>query len=81
VFEGDASLRTIGPAVPGGAGSPGPPGAPPPEGVGLFASALVERFPLLPVEDEEGLRDVTRRDAFVERVYSYSRSRLSRSHA
>jgi len=60
-------------------GSPDPRRAPRPEGVGLFARVLLERFPLLPVEDEEGLHDGSRRDAFVERVLSYSRARVAGS--
>jgi uncharacterized protein YbbK (DUF523 family) len=40
-------------------------------GAGLFARALVERFPHLPVEEEDGLRDRRRRARFIERVLSY----------
>jgi len=35
---------------------------------------LMERFPLLPVEDEDRLRTRPRRDDFVQRVLSYRRS-------
>lgn len=38
---------------------------------GLFSRVLNERFPLLPVEDEEGLRNPARRDDFLERVLAY----------
>ncbi len=38
-------------------------------GVGLFARAFVERFPLLPVEDEGRLNDLALRENFIERVF------------
>jgi len=37
-------------------------------GVGLFARALVERFPLLPVEDDLRLHDPALRENFIERI-------------
>jgi FdhD protein len=40
-------------------------------GRGLFAAALLERFPLLPVEDEGRLADPAVRDRFIERVFAY----------
>jgi uncharacterized protein YbbK (DUF523 family) len=40
-------------------------------GRGLFAAALVERFPLLPVEEEKGLGDPAAREKFIERVFNY----------
>jgi uncharacterized protein YbgA (DUF1722 family)/uncharacterized protein YbbK (DUF523 family) len=43
------------------------------EGVGLFAAALAERFPLLPVEEEGRLNDPWLRENFVERVFAYRR--------
>src|SRR6185436_8475220 len=46
--------------------APGP--GPAPAGVGMFARALMRRLPLLPVEEETGLRDPARRDHFVARV-------------
>ena len=46
-----------------------------PEGVGLYARALMRRFPLLPVEEEGRLHDPVLRKSFVERVLSYSRRR------
>jgi uncharacterized protein YbgA (DUF1722 family)/uncharacterized protein YbbK (DUF523 family) len=44
-------------------------------GRGLFASALAERFPDLPVEEEGRLSDPRLRENFVERVFAYSRLR------
>ena len=44
-------------------------------GRGLFAVALVERFPHLPLEEEGRLADPRLRDNFVERVFAYSRLR------
>jgi uncharacterized protein YbgA (DUF1722 family)/uncharacterized protein YbbK (DUF523 family) len=40
-------------------------------GRGLFAAALVERFPNLPVEEEGRLSDPRLRENFVERVFAY----------
>jgi len=40
---------------------------------GIFADALVARFPDLPVEDERALADPPRRQLFVERVFAYHR--------
>jgi|SRR5262245_35031395 len=42
-------------------------------GRGLFAAALMDRFPLLPVEEEGRLNDLTLRENFVERVFAYHR--------
>ena len=42
-------------------------------GVGMFARALMERFPLLPVEEEGRLRDLPLRENFIERVFGYWR--------
>ena len=44
-------------------------------GRGLFAAALVEAFPHLPVEEEGRLADPRLRDNFVERVFAYWRLR------
>ena len=44
-------------------------------GRGLFAAALVERFPQLPLEEEGRLADPRLRDNFVERVFAYWRLR------
>ncbi|AMK11324.1 YbgA family protein [Pseudodesulfovibrio indicus] len=38
-------------------------------GVGLFASLVTERFPLLPVEDDGRLHDVGLRANFIERIF------------
>jgi uncharacterized protein YbgA (DUF1722 family)/uncharacterized protein YbbK (DUF523 family) len=43
------------------------------DGRGLFASALLERMPLLPVEEEGRLSDPTLRENFIERVFAYRR--------
>ncbi len=50
-------------------------GIPGKDGVGIFARALMERFPLLPVEEEGRLHDLPLRENFVERVFSYRRWR------
>jgi uncharacterized protein YbgA (DUF1722 family)/uncharacterized protein YbbK (DUF523 family) len=50
-------------------------GAPTKSGRGLFASALVERFPHLPVEEEGRLSDPKLRENFIERVFAYWRLR------
>jgi len=42
-------------------------------GRGLFASALLERFPLLPVEEEGRLADPAVRSDFIARVVAYRR--------
>jgi uncharacterized protein YbgA (DUF1722 family)/uncharacterized protein YbbK (DUF523 family) len=42
-------------------------------GRGLFAEALVERFPHLPVEEEGRLSDPRLRENFIERVFAYAR--------
>ncbi len=42
-------------------------------GRGLFAAVLLERFPLLPVEEEGRLVDPTLRENFIERVFAYRR--------
>jgi uncharacterized protein YbgA (DUF1722 family)/uncharacterized protein YbbK (DUF523 family) len=50
-------------------------GRPAPSGRGIFAAALLERFPGLPVEEEGRLGDPRLRDNFVERVFAYRRLR------
>jgi uncharacterized protein YbgA (DUF1722 family)/uncharacterized protein YbbK (DUF523 family) len=50
-------------------------GKPAKPGRGLFASAIVSRFPLLPVEEEGRLDDPRLRENFVERVFAYQRLR------
>ena len=42
-------------------------------GSGLFAAAVVEHFPLLPVEEEGRLNDAAIRENFIERVFSCRR--------
>lgn len=48
-------------------------GRPQKNGRGLFAAALLERFPLLPVEEEGRLHDLPIRENFVEQVFAYHR--------
>ena len=48
-------------------------GMPRREGRGLYASALMEAYPNLPVEDEGRLKDAKLRDNFIERVFAYRR--------
>ena len=43
------------------------------DGRGIFAAALLERFPHLPVEEEGRLSDPTLRENFIERVFAYRR--------
>lgn len=57
------------------AGSPGPTGS------GLFARALLDAFPLLPVEEEGRLNDPVLRDNFVTRVFAYRRLTALRESA
>jgi uncharacterized protein YbgA (DUF1722 family)/uncharacterized protein YbbK (DUF523 family) len=44
-------------------------------GVGLFARAFKDRFPLLPVEEEGRLHDMVLRENFIESVFVYRRWR------
>jgi uncharacterized protein YbgA (DUF1722 family)/uncharacterized protein YbbK (DUF523 family) len=46
-----------------------PQGSPVTRGVGLFARAFMEHFPLLPVEDEGRLHDPVLRENFIERLF------------
>jgi uncharacterized protein YbgA (DUF1722 family)/uncharacterized protein YbbK (DUF523 family) len=48
-------------------------GIPVKTGVGMFARAFMERFPLLPVEDEGRLHDPAIRENFIERVFATRR--------
>jgi uncharacterized protein YbgA (DUF1722 family)/uncharacterized protein YbbK (DUF523 family) len=50
-------------------------GMPTKSGRGVFAEALLARFPNLPVEEEGRLCDPALRDNFVERVFAYHRVR------
>lgn len=43
------------------------------DGRGLFAEALLARFPLLPVEEEGRLGETRLRENFIERVFAYRR--------
>jgi uncharacterized protein YbbK (DUF523 family)/uncharacterized protein YbgA (DUF1722 family) len=43
------------------------------QGTGLFARQLMERFPLLPVEEEGRLQDPGRWESFIVRVFAYRR--------
>lgn len=43
------------------------------EGRGLYAAALMEAYPDLPVEDEGRLNDAGLRENFIERVFAYQR--------
>ncbi len=52
-----------------------PAGAPAGPGRGLFAEELIERFPLLPVEEEDRLSDPRLRENFIEQVFAYRRLR------
>jgi uncharacterized protein YbgA (DUF1722 family)/uncharacterized protein YbbK (DUF523 family) len=45
------------------------------DGTGLYASALMQAFPNLPVEDEGRLNDPGLRENFIERVFAYRRLR------
>jgi len=42
-------------------------------GRGLWASALVQRFPSLPIEEEGRLRDIGIRENFIVRLFAFSR--------
>ncbi len=44
-------------------------------GTGIFARAFMDRFPLVPIEDEERLGDPSIRENFIERVFVYHRWR------
>jgi uncharacterized protein YbgA (DUF1722 family)/uncharacterized protein YbbK (DUF523 family) len=48
-------------------------GVPARKGVGLFARAFMERFPLVPVEDDGRLHDPEIRENFIERVFAFRR--------
>ena len=50
-------------------------GMPEKSGRGLFARELIERFPLLPVEEDGRLHDPWLRENFLERVFAYRRVR------
>jgi uncharacterized protein YbgA (DUF1722 family)/uncharacterized protein YbbK (DUF523 family) len=50
-------------------------GVPVRSGAGLFTKAFMERFPLVPVEEEGRLQDPVLREMFVERVFTMRRFR------
>ena len=50
-------------------------GMPQRSGRGIYAAALLERFPHLPVEEEGRLSDPVLRENFIERVFAYQRLR------
>lgn len=50
-------------------------GSPAAVGRGLFAAALIERLPLLPVEEEDRLRNARLREHFVARLFAHARVR------
>ena len=50
-------------------------GVPSKKGVGLFAAAFKDHFPLLPVEEEGRLHDPDLRENFIERIFVYQRWR------
>ncbi len=53
-----------------------PAGRPAARARGVFAEALIERMPLLPVEEEGRLNDGALRENFIERVFAHRRLRL-----
>jgi len=48
-------------------------GMPQKKGVGLFARAFMEHFPMTPVEEEGRLHDPVLRENFIERIFTYKR--------
>jgi uncharacterized protein YbgA (DUF1722 family)/uncharacterized protein YbbK (DUF523 family) len=50
-------------------------GMPVKKGVGMFARAFIEHFPLLPVEDDGRLHDLKLRENFIERIFAFKRWR------
>lgn len=48
-------------------------GMPARDGRGLFAAAVMSRFPLMPVEEEGRLNDPALRENYIERVFAYAR--------
>ena len=50
-------------------------GMPDKKGVGLFARAFMEHYPLLPVEDEGRLHDPKLRENFIEAIFTFKRWR------
>ena len=52
-------------------------GLPSQTGIGLFAREVMAHFPLMPVEQEDRLNDLSLRSNFIERVYAYYRRYIS----
>jgi uncharacterized protein YbgA (DUF1722 family) len=50
-------------------------GIPAKKGVGVFARAFMDHFPLLPVEDDGRLHDPNLRENFIERIFTFKRWR------
>lgn len=50
-------------------------GVPSNRGVGMFAMAFMQHFPLLPVEEDDRLHDPGLRENFVERIFVFKRWR------
>jgi len=48
-------------------------GMPSQKGVGIFAGAFMQRFPLVPVEDDGRLHDPVLRENFIETIFAYKR--------
>ena len=48
-------------------------GMPVHKGAGIFAKAFMEKFPMLPVEDDGRLNDAGLRENFIERIFVYKR--------
>ncbi|MEE9443983.1 MAG: DUF523 and DUF1722 domain-containing protein [candidate division Zixibacteria bacterium] len=42
-----------------------------PNGIGVFARAVMEKYPFLPVEEEGRLNDIRTRENFIERIFAY----------
>lgn len=55
-------------------------GVPSNAGVGIFARAFMDRFPLVPVEDDDRLDDPGLRECFIERVFAYARRHSLHRH-
>ena len=56
-------------------------GMPEKKGVGMFARAFMNHFPLMPVEDDGRLHDPAIRENFIERIFALKRWReASPSH-
>ena len=45
------------------------------KGVGIFARAFMDRFPMMPVEEDGRLHDIILRENFIVRIFAYSRLR------